>query len=196
MRKPANIVLTLVGTAIAGGTVVKALTRPHPSSAYGYSTSSWRSPEQAIPDREYDNDEYLEGAGYYHAPYHAWFPMRFDMHDPARGYFRGGLWLADRDASGVTRSRPAPDALAAARAAYLKLHPKPGSGSSYGSRSYHGSSSSYYGHGTTSYRSSGWDGSSAHSGSSSSKSSGSGSSAGISHGGFGSHSSSGSSSSS
>ena len=192
MRKPANIVLTLVGTAIAGGAVMKGVS--HRNSSYsGYSTSSWRSPEQAITDREYDNDEYIEGAGYYHAPYHAWFPVRFDTHDSSRGYFRGGLWLNDRDASGVTRSKPTADALAAARAAYLKLHPKPsGSSSSYGGRSYYSSGSSYYGgSGSTTYHSSGWDGSSSHGNSSSSKSGGSSSSSGISHGGFGSHGSSG-----
>jgi hypothetical protein len=146
-----------------------------------------------LPDRDYDNDAYTPGVGYYHAPYHAWFPMRFDSHDPARGYFRGGLWLAARDASGITRSRPTADALAAARAAYQKQHP--GSSGYRSSSSIHYGSGGYssFGHGSTTYHSSGWDGSSSSHGSAGgSKSSGGGSSAGVSHGGFGSHGSSGS----
>jgi hypothetical protein len=40
----------------------------------------------------YPMNHFLPGAGYYHAPYHAWFPMPFNFYDSGRGWFRGGQW--------------------------------------------------------------------------------------------------------
>ena len=42
----------------------------------------------------YPMNHFLAGAGYYHAPYHAWFAMPFNFHDNSRGWFRGGQWRA------------------------------------------------------------------------------------------------------
>jgi len=51
--------------------------------------------EEAAADENatYANNSFLPGAGYYHAPYQAWFPFPYNFHDPGRGYFRGGQWF-------------------------------------------------------------------------------------------------------
>lgn len=38
----------------------------------------------------YTNNTYRASHGYYHAPYHAWFPMPFGHFMPGRGYYSGG----------------------------------------------------------------------------------------------------------
>jgi hypothetical protein len=41
----------------------------------------------------YTNNYYVPGAGYYHAPFCAWFPLPYNHFDPAkRQYFYGGQW--------------------------------------------------------------------------------------------------------
>jgi hypothetical protein len=41
----------------------------------------------------YPNNYYVPGAGYYHAPFCAWFPLPYNHFDPAqRRYFYGGQW--------------------------------------------------------------------------------------------------------
>jgi hypothetical protein len=54
----------------------------------------------------YHNNHYVHGAGYYHAPFHAWFPNRWNDYDPARGYYAGGAWSSTPNASAVTSSVP------------------------------------------------------------------------------------------
>ena len=73
--------------------------------------------ECVAADRTYSNNEYIPGVGYYHAPYHAWFPHPYNYHDPARGYFAGGLWQALPWALAFSQSRPDNTAVAAALAA-------------------------------------------------------------------------------
>ena len=46
----------------------------------------------------YPMNHFLPGAGYYHAPYHAWFPMPFNYYVAGRGWFRGGQWRRAADA--------------------------------------------------------------------------------------------------
>lgn len=94
---------------------------------------------QVTPDQNYPNNSFLPGAGYYHEPYHAWFPMPYNEHDVARGWYRGGRWRAspDRDSdeapdvgSGYSSgssgfagsSRPTPAAAARANHAASDYH--------------------------------------------------------------------------
>ena len=37
----------------------------------------------------YQNNHYVHGAGYYHAPFAAWFSRPYNDYDPARGVLRG-----------------------------------------------------------------------------------------------------------
>jgi len=63
--------------------------------------SNEETPPTVNTETSYPNNHFLPGAGYYHAPYHAWFPLPFNHHDSARGWFRGGSWrgAAQPDAS-------------------------------------------------------------------------------------------------
>jgi hypothetical protein len=56
----------------------------------------------------YTNNHYVAGRGYYHAPYHAWYPLPYNHYDPARRtYFHGGNQTTVPHVSNVTASRPA-----------------------------------------------------------------------------------------
>jgi hypothetical protein len=70
-----------------------------------------------VADRAYANDDYIPGVGYYHAPYHGWFPFPFNYHDPARGYYAGGFWQAAPWLLALNRSQPSEAAVASALAA-------------------------------------------------------------------------------
>lgn len=48
-------------------------------------------------NQSYDNNSFLPGVGYYHAPYHAWFPMAYNQFDAGRGYYRGGSWFPNTE---------------------------------------------------------------------------------------------------
>lgn len=54
----------------------------------------------------YTNNYYVAGRGYYHAPYHAWYPLPYNYRDPARGYFHGGNYTVGPHISSITESRP------------------------------------------------------------------------------------------
>lgn len=72
--------------------------------------SNEETPPTVNTETSYPNNHFLPGAGYYHAPYHAWFPLPFNHHDSARGWFRGGSWrgAAQADATELGQgARPA-----------------------------------------------------------------------------------------
>ena len=75
--------------------------------------------ETRISAESYDpNDHYVAGAGYYHAPFRAFFPYRYNHYDAQRReYFFGGQWAAQPCQSVVNLSAPTPEAAAAAEAA-------------------------------------------------------------------------------
>ena len=60
----------------------------------------------------YPNNHYVSGVGYYHAPFHTWFPIRYNDYDPARGHYHGGNWHPAAHTSGLTSSTPDPAATA------------------------------------------------------------------------------------
>ena len=119
MIKPANIILTLVGTAVVGGTAINLL-RPRSRPRYDDDWGTTSAPSGARPvatHRSYPNNYFVQGLGYYHAPYYAFFPKRFNEQDPAQGYYYGGEWHAAASNSTVTSSTPSDSELARLRQA-------------------------------------------------------------------------------
>lgn len=71
---------------------------------------------QVQDNQDLDNNSYVPGIGYYHSPFHTWFPYPFNWYYPGRGYFYGGSWNPT-GYSGVVpaRSRPTSESLGAMR---------------------------------------------------------------------------------
>ncbi len=115
-RRSRNIALVFIGAVtVAGGLAAwEAWQRAQASSA------RQPSPQPAAPpvsaDQVYTNNAFIPGVGYYHAPYHAWFPHPFNYYDPVRGYYAGGLWQAAPFLVSLLNSRPSNDAVATALA--------------------------------------------------------------------------------
>jgi hypothetical protein len=123
-RRSKQVALVLLGTmGVVGGVVVwdawrRAAPDEFPSSTLPEAPSATATPVAPVEaNRTYQNNDFVPGAGYYHAPYHSWFPFPFNHHDPARGYFAGGLWQAAPFAADLLSSRPSPAGFANARAA-------------------------------------------------------------------------------
>jgi hypothetical protein len=118
MRRSTKVALVLLGTAGAIG-VVTAIdawrrARDHDGAV---ADAPQPPPTPVSTDRVYSNNEYIPGVGYYHAPFFSWYPFPLNFHDPARGYFSGGLWRAAPLAPDRDRSSPSTAAVAAALAA-------------------------------------------------------------------------------
>ncbi len=61
----------------------------------------------------YTNNYFVPGAGYYHAPFRAWYPLPYNHFDPqSRRYFNGGQWT---DAPHESITNISPPTLAAAQ---------------------------------------------------------------------------------
>jgi hypothetical protein len=87
MKRSSAVVLVISGAVLAG---------------CDSSSSDWGS------SQTYTNNHYVTGRGYYHAPYHAWYPFPYNYYDPARrGYYHGGNYTSEPHVSAVTASRPA-----------------------------------------------------------------------------------------
>ena len=169
-----------MGTAVAGGVALNIFTKRGNDDWSDNSRQVSSTPlptSHAIQDREYDTDYFILGVGYYQAPYFGWFPYRYNFFDPSRGYYHGGLWTPERDASSLTHSRPTPQQLAKARSEYDRFH-NPTGGSGYVSSGVHYLPTPIYYGGSSFHESAGND--SFHS------SNVAGSSNELSHGGFGS----------
>lgn len=180
MRKPQNIVLGIVGAAVAGGAALTAF-QNRPVSY----RSSYRPPGESrgaslsnasvtLPDREYQNDEYIPSVGYYHAPNHAFYPYRWNHHDATLGYYHGGVWTAAAVAASVLSSRPSADELSRVRQLLARKRQEEQQRQQASSSSYRSGGSSYHYSSGSSFGRSTWGSSSSH----------------TSFGGFGSHGSS------
>ena len=106
MKRTRQLRLLLLGGGLAAG----ANTACSPSPG--------REEPRISAESYYTNDYYIPGAGYYHAPFRAFFPYRFNHYDSARRlYFYGGRWEAAPFESPVNISAPTAEAAAAAEAA-------------------------------------------------------------------------------
>lgn len=112
---------------LLGGVATGALT----ACAPGDGTSTRVSAESV-----YTNDTYIAGAGYYHAPFRAFYPLRYNHYDAARRqYYFGGRWNASPDRSVINISAPTPEAAVAAEAARNVQIDRGGFGSTSGHHS-------------------------------------------------------------
>lgn len=85
---------------------------------------------RVTPESYYTNDIYLPGAGYYHAPFRAFYPQPYNFYDAGRKmYFYGGQWGPAPHQSIVNISSPTPEAARAAQAVRTDV-PRGGFGSS------------------------------------------------------------------
>lgn len=95
---------------LLGGLSVGALT--------GCAPGSEGTQPRITTDSVYTNDTYIAGAGYYHAPFNAFFPIAYNHFDSARGqYYAGGSWQAEPHRSVINISAPTAAAALAAESA-------------------------------------------------------------------------------
>ena len=93
VKRSRRIQLLLLGGLSAG-----ALT--------GCDSSLNRSPRVST-DAVYTNNYYVSGAGYYHAPYRAWYPHPYNYFDPqTQRYVSGGQWAMAPDQNITNISSP------------------------------------------------------------------------------------------
>jgi hypothetical protein len=65
----------------------------------------------------YTNDFYVPGAGYYHAPFSAWYPLPYNHFDPVqKQFYYGGQWRPSPCQSITNISSPTAQAAAMAEA--------------------------------------------------------------------------------
>lgn len=65
----------------------------------------------------YTNNYYVPGAGYYHAPFRAWYSLPYNHFDPeARRFFYGGQWALAPFETITNISQPTTQAAAQAQA--------------------------------------------------------------------------------
>lgn len=90
----------------------------------GLSTGLWsscgrREEEPRItPAGVYATNQFIEGAGYYHAPYQAFYPRPYNFYDPERKlYYHGGTWQREPHRSIVNVSNPTPESATLAQTA-------------------------------------------------------------------------------
>src|SRR5688500_3733193 len=80
-------------------------------SAGAIAISATAAESRVSPESYYTNDYHIPGAGYYHAPFNAFFPQPYNHYDATRRmYFFGGQWAPDPHRSIVNISAPTPDA--------------------------------------------------------------------------------------
>lgn len=53
--------------------------------------------EAAKSSQVVTNDTYVEGRGYYHAPFGAWYPHPYNFFAPGMGFYRGGSYFSQPD---------------------------------------------------------------------------------------------------
>jgi hypothetical protein len=100
VKRSASIKLVLAGGVAAGA--LSGCTRP----------------TRVSPDSVYPNDYQVPGAGYYHAPFHAFYPLPYNARDQVNGqYYYGGQWGPGPHQSIINVSAPTAEAAAKAEAA-------------------------------------------------------------------------------
>ncbi len=120
MKRPETIILTLVGATVVGTAGMALFNTPEKPPERVPPLNDWTSQSEMPPvseDQEYPNNTYVPGAGYYHAPYHSFFPYRYNYLDSGRGYYHGGSWWPQASTSNISSSRPTYAAAASARTA-------------------------------------------------------------------------------
>jgi hypothetical protein len=87
--------------------------------------------EQSLSaENTYTNNHYVHGVGYYHAPYHAWFPYPYNSYQAGRGYYHGGNWTSEPKVSATMASNPGVQTVKMAQSAHHSAVSRGGFGSS------------------------------------------------------------------
>ncbi len=103
MKRSTGIRLLLLGGISAGATLAGC-------------TPTGREP-RITGGSAYTNDYFVPGAGYYHAPFHAFFPRPYNYYDPQQKlFFYGGQWGKEPFRSVINISEPTDAAALAAEA--------------------------------------------------------------------------------
>lgn len=106
MKRTRQLRLVLLGGGLAAGTTTAC------------SPDKDREEPRVSATSYYPNDHHIPGAGYYHAPFRAFFQYRYNHYDAATSrYFYGGQWGPVAFQSPINLSTPTPEAAAAAEAA-------------------------------------------------------------------------------
>ena len=135
MKRSKQIRLVLLGGVTAGVVAGCDRTPPPPPS---FASSHFEPNTNGVNTNDvsasgvYTNNHYIPGRGYYHAPYHSWYPQPYNYYLASRGFFHGGQWTAQPFNSPVVVSRPAIDVARAMGRSPSSVHPSasPGSASS------------------------------------------------------------------
>lgn len=113
MKRSNSIRLWFTGT-LAGASLV------------GCGSNSDEERTQLSAGQTYTNNHYVRGAGYYHAPYGAWFARPYNSFTPGQGYFHGGQWSSEPNVASLQASQPAPEAVRQAQQLHNKATPAGG----------------------------------------------------------------------
>lgn len=93
-------------------------------------------------DSFYTNNYYVPGAGYYHAPFRAWYSLPYNHFDTKQQrFFYGGQWAASPYESVINISSPTPEAASMAQAVRTDI-----SRGGFGSTSHSYGGHGYYSH--------------------------------------------------
>jgi hypothetical protein len=123
MKRSKNVRLVLLGTLATGAFHACEPSDNHPTAV---STANL-----------YGNDHYIAGAGYYHAPFRAWYPAPYNSYDSGRKmYYSGGQWSPAPHQSIVNLSSPTAEAVRQVEGARTDVR-RAGFGSTSSSRSFY-----------------------------------------------------------
>jgi len=95
-------------------------------------------PPVVTTDDVYTNNYYVQGVGYYHAPFRAFYQVPYNFYEPkSQKYFYGGQWAGAPHASIVNISSPTPDVAQLAEAQRTDIPRQSYQRSGFGSSSRH-----------------------------------------------------------
>lgn len=72
-------------------------------------------PAAVNPDTVYPMNHFVPGVGYYHVPYHTWFPFPYNHYEATRGWYRGGHWRTTAEEDESERKNAAASGFVAGR---------------------------------------------------------------------------------
>ncbi len=76
-------------------------------------TGEWSSSDTNAP---ITNNTYVAGQGYWHAPYHSWYPYPYNYYRPGFGYYYGGSYYDHPEVSSIHASTPLRSSFSGSRA--------------------------------------------------------------------------------
>lgn len=96
MKRSAVVTLVISGALLAGCDDKPAYNQS------AYNSGDWSSNTNSA----ITNNTYVAGQGYWHAPYHAWYPYPYNYFRPGFGYYYGGRYYDHPDLNPIGASTP------------------------------------------------------------------------------------------